>query len=214
MPGLIDSRPFQLPARKFLPPARVIRETHVEVNPFRPFRIFVKVPITLPHKLNPEMAPPPYCPPDSAWRHSFEAFQTLRPFIATALYEILGPHAPIQALLGPRDDPWETPVFESIWGGESWIGDEPDPISGRSRDGERDREPDSYDILHGRPHFYHTYEYGMQHLVTRRGTNPVIVNLRVDESLEDGVVFHASIRSDPEHTTQWNRNIDELWMRR
>lgn len=86
----------------------VIKSNDFHVDATTPCRFIFLIPLDLPPLLDPSIPPPPYLAPWATEEPRMHAaVQTaLRPAVAGALYELLGPEAPVSTLMPPKNCPW------------------------------------------------------------------------------------------------------------
>lgn len=197
-----------------VPPVEIIFEDEFSINIHTACRIEFLFPVTLPCLLDPSIPPPPYYPPnnqvDSHWAPTMAV---LRPIMASALYELLGPGAPVADMVG-------TDAGDNFY--ERWDGKvilhraNYDLATGYWKDqrGVEGYGIDAYFQEHdGGICVLQSWKFGTQYRVAH-DSNPLFLKFKAEENLEDGmVVFHGS--KYPEHMRRYKNafiNEEGDWM--
>jgi hypothetical protein len=197
-----------------VPPVKIIFNDKFNVDIHTACRIEFLFPVKLPCLLDPSIPPAPYYPPhnqvDSHW---VPTMAVLRPIMASALYELLGPDAPIAEMVGNDTDStlsecWEGKVITHRANYNLATG------YWKDQRGEEGYGIDAYfQYLDGGISVLQAWKFGTQYRVAH-DSNPLFLKLKAEDNLEDGmVIFHAS--KYPEHMRRYkNDHINEYgsWM--
>ncbi|KAK4099406.1 hypothetical protein N658DRAFT_498326 [Parathielavia hyrcaniae] len=104
-PDVLDERARVLFNPSQVNPVKLVYETDSRFHANMPARYKLMFPVALPHKVNPQIPGPLYCPPDYLQFRTNLHLSVLRPLLMGALHGLLVSDAPVASALGSEYQP-------------------------------------------------------------------------------------------------------------
>ncbi|KAK3311902.1 hypothetical protein B0H66DRAFT_571222 [Apodospora peruviana] len=184
-----------------------------EITISTPCRFKFIIPLKLPPLIDQSMPAPPYYPPNCVKNHVEKSKRILRPVIAGALLELLGPDAPLSALVpeasrGNRFDSWlKNKVLAHIVPETSQF----DLVTGHWKDqyGKEGNEILAYEDFGETIAVYYAYEFRVDQCIGEKDVNPVVIFFQAMPELRDGRAVFIVDMCDGDEQEYINMRIRE-----